>query len=109
MKVSPPAAWEYATTAPFTFVDGVEQAIAARAFAGNREVNVLFGQIGSQALKPGLIDQLVINLVPVVLGSGRPLFAPGNLVEPLQVENPAEVVQGDRVIHLVYHVAPRSR
>jgi dihydrofolate reductase len=35
----PPADWEHAGTAPFTFVDGVEDAIAAaNAFAGDREV-----------------------------------------------------------------------
>ena len=33
----PPTDWEYADTAPFTFVDGVEKAIAAaREFAGDR-------------------------------------------------------------------------
>ena len=33
----PPTDWEHADTAPFTFVDGVEKAIAAaREFAGDR-------------------------------------------------------------------------
>jgi hypothetical protein len=30
-----------------------------------------------QALKLGLIDQVVLNVVPVVFGSGRPFFATG--------------------------------
>jgi dihydrofolate reductase len=102
----PPTAWEYANTAPFTFVDGVEKAFAAaKAFAGDRDVYVFSGQIGSQALKLGLIDQIVINQVPVVMGSGRPFFAIGSLIEPLRLENPSMVVRGDRVIHLVYDVS----
>jgi hypothetical protein len=46
--------WEHADTAPFTFVDGVEKAIAAaNEFAGDRLVDVAAGQIGSPALKLG--------------------------------------------------------
>ncbi len=102
----PPTDWEYADTAPFTFVDGVEKAFAAaKAFAGDRDVYVFSGQIGSQALKLGLIDQIVVNQVPVVMGSGRPFFAIGSLTEPLRLENPTTVVQGDRVVHLVYDVS----
>jgi dihydrofolate reductase len=99
----PPTDWEHADTAPFTFVDGVEKAIAAaKEFAGDRDVDVAGGQIGSQALKLGLIDQVVVNQVPVVFGSGRPFFAAGGLGEPLRLENPTTIVQGDRVTHLVY-------
>lgn len=102
----PPTDWEYADTAPFTFVDDVEKAIAAaKELAGDRDVDVAAGQIGSQALELGLIDQVVVNLVPVVFGSGRPFFATGGLAEPLLLENPTTVVQGDRVTHLVYDVS----
>jgi dihydrofolate reductase len=102
----PPTDWEHADTAPFTFVDGVDKAIAAaKAFAGDRDVDVAAGQIGSQALKLGLIDQVVVNLVPVVFGSGRPFFATDVLPEPLRLENPTTIVQGDRVTHLVYDVS----
>ena len=95
----------YGDTAPFTFVDGVEKAItAAREFAGDRVVDVAAGQIGGQALRLGLIDQVVVNLVPVVFGSGRPFFATGGLAEPLRLENPTTIVPGDRVTHLVYDV-----
>ena len=45
----PPADWEHAATAPFTFVDGVEKAIAAaKEFAGDRDVDVAAGQIGAR-------------------------------------------------------------
>jgi dihydrofolate reductase len=102
----PPTDWEYADTAPFTFIDGVEEAIAAaKEFAGDRDVDVAAGQIGSQALKLGLIDQVVVNQVPVVFGSGRPFFATGALAEPLRLENPTKIVRGDRVTHLVYDVS----
>jgi dihydrofolate reductase len=100
-----PTDWEHAGTAPFTFVDGVEEAIAAaQEFAGDRDVDVAAGQIGSQALRLGLIDQVVVNQVPVIFGSGRPFFATGGLPEPLPLENPTTIVQGDRVTHLVYDV-----
>ena len=102
----PPTDWEHADTAPFTFIDGVEKAIAAaKEFAGDRLVDVAAGQIGGQAVKLGLIDQVVINQVPVVFGSGRPFFATGGLAEPLRLENPTTIVQGDRVTHLVYDVS----
>ena len=102
----PPTDWEHAGTAPFTFVDGVEQAIAAaQELAGDRLVDVAAGQIGSQALTLGLIDQVVVNLVPVVFGSGRPFFATGPLAEPLLLDNPTTIVPGDRVTHLVYDVS----
>jgi dihydrofolate reductase len=102
----PPTDWEHAGTAPFTFVDGVAQAIAAaKEFAGDRVVDVTAGQIGSQALALGLIDQVVVNQVPVVFGSGRPFFATGGLADPLLLENPTTIVQGDRVTHMVYDVS----
>jgi hypothetical protein len=51
----------------------VEEGIAAATeFARDRDVDVAGGQIGSQALELGLIDQVVVNLVPVVFGlAGR--------------------------------------
>ena len=104
----PPTDWEHADTAPFTFVDGVESAIgAAREYAGDRIVDVSGGQIGGQALRLGLIDQVVVNLVPVVFGSGRPFFATGPLAGPVLLENPSRAVLGDRVMHLVYDVPKR--
>jgi dihydrofolate reductase len=102
----PPDSWEHLDTAPFTFVDGVEAGVAtAHALAGERIVDVAAGEIGSQALGLGLIDEVVMNLVPVVFGSGRPFFATGATNPPIQLSNPTRVVPGDRVTHLVYDVA----
>jgi hypothetical protein len=53
-----------------------------------------------------LFDQVAVNQVPVVFGSGRPFFATGGLAEPLRSENPTTIVCGDRVTHLVYDVRP---
>jgi dihydrofolate reductase len=101
----PPSDWEHAATAPFTFVDSVEAGIAAaQDFAGDRLIDVAAGQIGGQALRLGLIDQVVLNVVPVVFGSGRPFFATGGLEEPILLRDPSQIVQGDRVTHLVYDV-----
>lgn len=62
------------------------------------------GQIGGQALKLGLIDQVAVNQVPAVFGSGRPLFTTGSLADPVLLENPSRVIQGDRVTHPVHDV-----
>ena len=105
----PPTDWEHADSAPFTFVDGVEKAIAAaQEFAGDRLVDVAAGQIGSQALELGLINQVIVNQVPVVFGSGRPFFAIGGLAKPLPLDDPITIVRGDRVTHLVYNVMPQQ-
>jgi hypothetical protein len=37
--------------------------------------------------------------------SGRPFFATGPLANPINFDNPSQVVQGDRVTRLVYDVA----
>ncbi len=104
----PPASWEHAGTAPFTFVPSVEEAFsAAQKYAANRVIDVAGGQIGGQALRLGLIDQVVVNLVPVVFGSGHPFFVTGPLSGPILFDNPSQVILGDRVTHLVYDVTNR--
>ena len=95
--------WPHAGTAPFTFVPDVRTGIEqAQALAGDRDVTVTAGDVGGQALRAGLVDRLVLSLVPVVLGSGRPFFGAGGPPE-MQFEDPV-VVQGKRVTHLVYDV-----
>jgi dihydrofolate reductase len=61
---------------PFTFVtDGVESAIKkARKIAGDKDVAVGAPSITQQCLKAGLIDEINIDLVPVLLGRGIRLF-----------------------------------
>jgi dihydrofolate reductase len=99
----PPAGWDF-PDAPFTFVtDGVPPAVAqAKAFAGDRDVSVSAGSIGGQALAAGLVDEVSVDLVPVVLGAGVRFF--GDYAgATLRLDNP-EVVQGDRVTHLRYRL-----
>jgi dihydrofolate reductase len=99
-----PTDWAYRDTAPFTFVNGVREAIEqAKAFAGDRDVSVSAGQIGGQAIREGLIDFVVLNLVPAVLGSGVPFFGTGGMAEPVLFDDP-RIVQGKQVTHLVYDV-----
>ena len=92
---TPPTDWEHAGTAPFTFVDGVEAAIAqAREHAGpDRIVDVAAGQIGGQALRLGLIDQVVMNVVPVVFGVGRAVLRRHGTRRQLTLDNPSRVAR----------------
>ena len=48
---------------------------AARAAAGERDVYVDGGALIRSALDADLIDEIAVTIVPVVLGSGVPLFA----------------------------------
>ena len=99
----PPEDWDF-PDAPFTFVtDGVERAVAqAKELAGDRVVSVTPGNVGGQAFRAGLVDEVLVDLVPVVFGAGVRYF--GDYAgSPLLLENP-EIVQGDRVTHLRYRV-----
>jgi dihydrofolate reductase len=60
----------------FTFVSGVEEAVAqARQAAGDKDVHVMGGaDVIRQALDAGLVDELTIIIAPVVLGGGKRLF-----------------------------------
>lgn len=100
---SVPGDWDH-PEAPFTFVtDGVESAVAqAKQAAGEKSVAVASASVAAQCLDAGLLDQVDIDLVPVILGSGIPFFA-GLANAPVAFENP-EVIQGDGVTHLSYRV-----
>lgn len=98
-----PTDWPY-PDAPFTFMtDGLRSAVEqAKAFAGDRDVSISAGDIAGQAFEAGLIDELRVDLIPVVLGAGVRFFgAYANAA--LLLENP-QVVQGDRVTHLHYRI-----
>lgn len=98
----PPQEWLHEGS-PFTFVtEGVEAAIErARAAAGEKNVGVGGTQIVQQALRAGLIDQIDIDLAPVLLGAGIRLF--DNLPEPIELEI-QRVVEGTSVTHISYRV-----
>jgi len=87
--------------APFEFVtDGVAAAIArAQEIAGDRTVAVAAGTIAAQCLQLGLLDVVAIDLVPVVMGGGRPFF-PGLSIDDVPLDDPDVVIPSARVTHL---------
>jgi dihydrofolate reductase len=91
--------------APFTFVtDGIENAIEqAKALAGDKDVGVNGGTIASQCLDAGLLDEIWVDLVPVLLGGGTRFFDQLRGA-PFELEGPISVVEGDNVTHLRYRV-----
>jgi dihydrofolate reductase len=96
--------------APFEFVtDGVAAAVArAQQIAGPRTVAVTAGTIAGQCLELGLLDVVAIDLVPVVMGGGRPFF-PGLPIEDVPLGEPQVCVPSARVIHLRMPVLPPDR
>jgi dihydrofolate reductase len=87
----------------FTFVtDGIESALEqARAAAGERDVLVAGGASAAQQyLAAGLLDELLLHVVPVLLGGGTRLF---ERAEPGRLEL-VEVIDSPTVSHLRYHV-----
>ena len=89
----------------FVFVtEGIEAAVAkAQEIAGDRNVGVNGGQMARQALEAGLLDEIGVELVPVILGAGTPLFADLG-PKPMEFEGPILVVEGIGVTHLRYRV-----
>jgi dihydrofolate reductase len=88
-----------------TFVtEGVEAAIAAaQDIAGDKVVAVAAGTIARQCLELGLLDEVAIDLVPVVMGTGRPYFGEMGITD-VMLGDPTVNLQGDRVTHLVFPV-----
>jgi dihydrofolate reductase len=99
----PPVNWPHA--GPSTeFRDDVGAAVArAQEMAGDATVGIAAGTIASQCLDLGLLDEVAIDLVPVVLGAGRPYFTDLTQGTAL-LDGPTTTVHGDRVTHLVFPV-----
>ncbi|MEJ1112246.1 MULTISPECIES: hypothetical protein [unclassified Kribbella] len=84
-------------------VEGVAEAIAkAQELAGDRVVGVAAGDAGGQALALGLVDEVAMDVVPVVFGKGKRYF--GSVDSQYLLEEPHVVIQSDRVLHLRYKV-----
>ena len=89
---------------PFTFVtDGIESAIRqAQVIAGEKDIAVGTASTLQQCLQAGLLDEIHIDLVPVVLGKGVRLFEHyGDAAPKLEQIN---VIEGQGVTHLNYRV-----
>ncbi len=88
----------------YTFVtDGAESAIRqAKAVAGDKYVGLMGSAVPQAALRAGLLDEILIHLAPVLLGSGVRLFDHlGSDKVGLEV---IKVVSTPSVTHLRYRV-----
>ena len=96
-----PEGWHPEADVPFV---GVADAIRiARDIAGDGVVALSAGEAAGQALALGLVDQVAMDVVPVVFGSGKPFF--GHIEGRQLLDDPTVVIQGDRVLHLLFPVA----
>lgn len=89
--------------ASYHFADDVTAAIAkAQDLAGERAIAVNAGDVGSQVLAAGLVDEVAMDVVPVVFGSGKRYF--GGIEDQYLLDDPHVVIQGERVLHLRFKV-----
>ena len=86
----------------FNFVDSFDAALAAATKeAGDRPIDVAGGASAvRQALQAGCLNELVLDIIPVVLGSGERLF---DNVSELKAE-PIEVATSPLATHIVYGI-----
>ena len=90
----------------YNFVNGVEAAFeTAKKLAGDKDIYITGANLARQFLKLGLIDEVSIHLVPVLFGSGTPLFGHLNS-EHISLEM-IEVIETAEVIHLRFRVVKR--
>ncbi|WP_163543342.1 dihydrofolate reductase family protein [Occultella kanbiaonis] len=96
-----PDGWHPEADVPF--FENVPDAVAdASRRAGSGVVAVCAGDVGGQALAAGLVDEVAMDVVPVVFGSGKRYFGPVDVQYLL--DDPHTVIQGNRVLHLRYRV-----
>jgi dihydrofolate reductase len=98
-----PQEWVYEGS-PFTFVTGgVESAVEqARAVARDKNVAVGAASIAQQCIRAGLLDEIHVDLVPVLLGGGVRLFEHLG-TEPIGLES-TRVIEAPGVTHLTFRV-----
>jgi dihydrofolate reductase len=87
----------------FTFVDGLDEAIArARQAAGGKDISVGGGaDVIRQALRAGHVDELAISIAPVILGGGKRLF--DGFEQTLNLEHVA-LLQSPFATHITYRL-----
>lgn len=96
-----PEGWHPEADVPF-FEDVTAAVEEAKKRAGDRVVAVCAGEVGGQALALGLVDEVALDVVPVVFGRGKRYF--GSVDSQHLLEDPDVVILGDRVLHLRYRV-----
>ena len=89
---------------PFIFVtDGVESAIQqAKKAAGDKDVVICTPSILQQALKVGLVDEIHVDLAPILIGGGVSLFDQLG-IGPINLECIGNI-QAPGVTHLGFRV-----
>jgi dihydrofolate reductase len=92
-------------SAVFTFVtDGIDSAVRqAQAVAGDKDVLVMGGAgIAQECLRAGILDEIQIQLVPVLLGAGTRLF---DHLSPNHIElERTRLIESPHVTHLRFRV-----
>jgi dihydrofolate reductase len=89
--------------ASYHFIEDVTAAIAkAQELAGERTIAVNAGDVGSQILAAGLVDEVAMDVVPVIFGSGKRYF--GGIHDQHVLDDPHVVIPGERVLHLRFKV-----
>jgi dihydrofolate reductase len=88
----------------FTFVsDGIESALAkSKAMAGDKDIAIMGANVQQQFLVAGLIDEIRVDVVPVLLCEGVRLF--DHLGSRHISLEQIDVGAGDQVAHLSYRV-----
>jgi dihydrofolate reductase len=86
-----------------TFVGDVKTAIAqSRAAAGDNYVNILGASVAAQCLEAGVLDEVLVSVMPVLLGDGTRLFEqPGGRTARLEL---VSVTHTPQVTNLWYRV-----
>jgi dihydrofolate reductase len=88
----------------YTFVTGgvVAAVNAARDAARGKDVSIMGGpDVGNQAISAGIVDEIVVSIVPVLFGDGLPIFS--GLSRQVQLER-VSVVDTGAVTHIIYRV-----
>lgn len=100
---TPPASETVRAPSVFTFVtDGIASAVEqAKAAAGDKVVGVHGASAAQQCLAAGLLDEILISLAPVLLGSGTRLFE--HLDGQIQLER-TMVLETSTATHLRFRV-----
>lgn len=83
--------------------DGIESALEqARKIAGDKIIAVASPSVAGQYLQAGLLDEISLHIVPVLLGSGVPLFHQAG-IQNIELEC-LSAVNTPRVTHMTYRV-----
>ena len=82
---------------------GIEEAIAvAKELAGDKTVSFAGASAGKQALAAGLVDEILVNVAPILLGAGVRMFDEWG-GDSIRLE-PIATIAGPHVTHLRYRV-----